>query len=236
MGLTIRYRLQSNERSPKVTRHLIEQLRQKALDLPFKEVSEIIELDGDAADFNKVEDDDPNRWLLIQSCNSVIDGDRHYSVTPTRLIAFSAWPGDGCEEMNVGLAQYPKTIPVNGKRLRTGVPAWSWSSFCKTQYASNPKMGGVENFLRCHLAVIKLLDSAAELGLLKVVSDESDYWENRDLKALVTEVGDWNSLIAGGVGQLKDLFGDGCVAEIGKFPNFEHLEADAMKRQKPRDE
>ena len=42
------------------------------------------------------------------------------------------------------------------------------------QYASNPDCGGVENFLRCHLAVVKLLDHAATLGILKEVSDEGD--------------------------------------------------------------
>ena len=51
----------------------------------------------------------------------------------------------------------------------------------------------------------------------------------RDLKALVQEIGEWNTLIAGWAGRLKDSFGDGVVSEISKFPNFEHLEADGAK-------
>jgi hypothetical protein len=231
MGLTIHYKLQSNTGSAKQARQLLEQLRQRALDLPFKEVGEIVELDGETADFDKQDKDDPNRWLLIQAGQYVVRDGRHYRITPTQVIAFSTYPGEGCEEANFGLAVYPKTIEVDGKKVRTNLGNWSWGSFCKTQYASNPEVGGVENFLRCHLAVVKLLDAAAEIGILKEVSDEGDYWQKRDLKALAAEVGDWNSLIAGWAGRLKDSFGDGLVSEIAKFPNFEHLEAQAEKKK-----
>ncbi len=77
---------------------------------------------------------------------------------------------------------------------------------------------------------MKLLDAGAEIGVLKDVMDEGDYWEKRDIKALVAEVGDWNTMIAGWAGRLKDSFGDGLVSEIAKYPNFEHLEAKAEKR------
>jgi hypothetical protein len=59
---------------------------------------------------------------------------------------------------------------------------WSWRSFCKTQYASNPQLGGVQGFLRCHLSVIRLLDAAQELGILGEVNDEGGYWERRDAR------------------------------------------------------
>ena len=228
MGLTIHYQLQSTSRSPAKTRQLVAQLRQKALDLPFKGVGEIIDLDGDQADIDKLPKKDPNRWLLIQAGRYVEKGERHYRVNPTQVIAFSTDPGEGSEPANFGLAVYPKTIEVEGKKVRTGLSNWSWSSFCKTQYASNPECGGVENFLRCHLAIVKLLDHAAALGILKEVSDEGDYWKQRDVKALAAEVGDWNSMIAGWAGRLKDAFGETVEAEITKFPNFEHLEADGQ--------
>lgn len=231
MGLTIHYQLQSQVSSPANARQLVEQLRQKALDLPFKEVGEIVEVSGDAADFGKLDQDDPNRWLLIQAGQYIERDGRHYSISPTQVIAFSTSPGDGSENANFGLAVYPKTIEVGGKKVRTNLGNWSWSSFCKTQYASNPQCGGVENFLRCHLAVVKLLDAASEIGILKQVSDEGDFWEKRDIKALAAEVGDWNTMIAGFAGRLKDAFGGGdVVSEISKFPNFEHLEADSEKQ------
>lgn len=231
MGLTIHYKLRAKTRSATNARQLLEQLRQKALDLPFKEVGEIVDLDDDQADSDKLDQDDPNRWLLIQAGQYVERDDRHYRVTPSQVIAFTTLPGDGCEDANFGLATYPKTVEAQGRKIRTGLGEWSWSSFCKTQYASNPQFGGVENFLRCHLSVVKLLDHAAELGILKEVSDEGDYWQKRDLPALASVVGDWNSLIAGFAGRLKDAFGDSVVSEIAKFPNFEHLEAKAHKKK-----
>jgi hypothetical protein len=230
MGLTIHYELQSVSRTPAKARQLVEQLRQKALDLPFKEVDKIVEVSGDSADFDKLDRDDPNRWLLIQAGQYLVRDNRHYRITPAQVIAFSTLPGEGSEEANFGLALYPKAIEIDGKRVRTNLGNWSWSSFCKTQYASNPEVGGVENFLRSHLAVVKLLDAAAEIGVLKEVRDEGDYWEKRDIKALVAEVGDWNQMIAGWAGRLKDSFGDGLVSEIAKYPNFEHLEAKADKK------
>jgi len=44
MELTIHYELQADIRSPKKARKLVEQLQQKALNLPFKEVSDVIDL------------------------------------------------------------------------------------------------------------------------------------------------------------------------------------------------
>jgi hypothetical protein len=231
MGLTIHFQLQSASGSPTKARQLVEQLRQKALDLPFKEVGEIVEVSGNEADFDTLDKDDPKRRLLIQAGQYLVRDGRHYRITPTKVIAFSTYPGEGSEEANFGLAVYPKTIEIDGKKLRTNLGDWSWSSFCKTQYASNPECGGVENFLRCHLAVVKLLDAAAEIGVLKEVRDEGDYWQKRDLKALAADVGDWNTMIAGWAGRLKDSFGEGVVSEITKFPNFEHLEAKAEKKK-----
>ena len=131
----------------------------------------------------------------------------------------------------MGLAVYPKTMEVDGKRVRTNLSQWSWSSFCKTQYASNPEYGGVEHFLRCHLAVVKLLDHAKTLGLLGEVNDEGDFWEKRDVQALAKEVGDWNTMLAGWAGRFKDAFGEGIVSEIANFPNFERLEAKGEQRR-----
>lgn len=227
MGLTIHYGLEADVTRPDQARRLVEQLRQKALDLPFKEVGEIVDVSGEAADFDRRGPDDPDGWLLIQAGRYVVRDDKHFRVSPRRLIAFSTWPGEGAEEANFGLAVYPKTIQVDGQRLRTCLRDWSWASFCKTQYASNPECGGAENFLRCHLAIVKLLDHASELGLLKDVSDEGGYWEHRDVEALAKEVGEWNGMLAAFAGRLKDSIGEGAAvdSEIAKFPNFEHLEA-----------
>jgi len=232
MGLTIHYSLQADTRSPQKARQLVKELRRKALDLPFKEVGEIVDFSGDEANHENVDKDHPQNWLLIQAIQHVLKGNCHYSVTPQRVIAFSTWPGEGCEEANFGLAVYPKIIKAEGKSIRTGLGEWFWSSFCKTQYASNPECGGLEHFLRCHLSVVKLLDQAAVLEVLKEVKDEGGFWKNRDVTALAKEVGDWNTMIAGWAGRLKDALGNDVVSEIAKFPNFEHLEAEGRKPQR----
>ena len=77
--------------------------------------------------------------------------------------------------------------------------------------------------------VVALLDAANALGVLADVSDESGYWEKRDTEALVKEVGEWNALIAGFAGKLKDKIGDELKAPVLNYPNFEHLEADGRK-------
>ena len=231
MGLTIHYKLKAKG-TEAAARKLVVTLHQKAHDLPFKEVGELVDLAGGECDYDKRDREDPLRWLLIQAQGSVdlshLPGESEYSscrVLPTRLIAFTAWPGEGCEESNFGLCQYPAEIvdPRHGK-LKTRLAGWHWSSFCKTQYASDPKCGGLPNFLRCHLAVVALLDRARELGGLDSVSDESGFWDHRKVEQLVKEIGSWNELIAAFGGKLKDVIGDGVKMPISEFPNFERLE------------
>ena len=230
MGLTIHYALKSDTTSPAKARKLVKQLRQRAMDLPFKGVGKVVEYHGRDADFEQRANHDPDRWLLVQAMQYVECDGYPYAVPPKHLIAFSTDPGDGAETANFGLAQYPGFIKGHdGRRIRTELKGWSWSSFCKTQYASHPNLGGVENFLRCHLSVIRLLDAATELGIVEEVSDEGEFYERRDVKALAEEVGEWNVQLAGFVGELKDHFGPNFDAPITDFPDFEHLEAKGRK-------
>ena len=78
----------------------------------------------------------------------------------------------------------------------------------------------MEHFLRCHLCVIRMLDHAKELGILASVKDEGDFWDGRDPKGLVRQVGEWNEGMAGLVGQLKDMFGGKFIAPITDHPEF----------------
>jgi hypothetical protein len=224
MGLTLHYSLKhtGDETS---ARQRIEQLHQAAQDLPFKELGDIMDLKGKDCEFVHRDREDPLRWLLVQARGSLkLDQHQWLDVAPTRVIAFETWPGEGCETANFGLCQYPATIEHQGKRLRTNLGGWTWSSFCKTQYASDPQCGGLGNFLRCHLSVIALLDQAREFGVLDLVRDEGGFWDHRDVKALVPEIESWNRMIAAFVGQLKDTLGDGVDAPTTEFRNFEQLE------------
>jgi hypothetical protein len=232
MGVTIHYSLRSDTQSADDARKLVESLRRRAMYLPLLEVGDLLELVGDDCDDEHCEHDDPRRWLLIQA-NQPIERDGFmHQVAPTRLIAFETLPAEGSEPANFGLCQYPAAVPGRAEHgvghVQTGLsPGWHWQSFCKTQYASNPKAGDTENFLRCHLSVIQMLDHAREIGILNEVVDEGEYWQRRDVKALVEKVNQWNVMIAGFVGGMKDLTGGkGVQAEITKFPNFERLEAE----------
>lgn len=230
MGLTIHWDLKAKGTIDDA-HDLLSSLRKQALDLPFQHVGEVVWLEGDKADYNKCPRNAEMSWMLIQAGAWVEVGKDCFKVPPKHLVAFSTLPGDGCEQANFGLALYPKTVKMGGKTFKTGLNGWNWQSFCKTQYASNPQCGGIANFLRCHLSVVKLLDHAKELGILKKVHDEGEYWTNRDPKALVSTVGNWNNFIAGFAGTLKDAFGDKLTAEITKFPDFERLEAKGREGQ-----
>jgi len=141
---------------------------------------------------------------------------------------------------------------VETRKVRTGLSGWRWSSFCKTQYASNPDCGGIPNFLRCHVGVVTLLDRIAALPRMKVeLNDEgkygpssySDDWQEAraegreptymrhpgkyDVKALAGEVGGWNQMLAAFSGAMNDALGGPDMqvkSAIASFPNFEQLE------------
>lgn len=233
MGLTIHYTFQT-DRGAEEAKHLVSELRKRALDLPFQEVGDLAELEGAecAPDYGAK---DELHWLRIQATAMIIQGRDYLEVPASRLFAFTTSPGAGCEDANFGLCVYPKThrILVPRRRtIRTAKKGWSWQSFCKTQYASNPRYGGVANFLRCHLLVVKMLDAANKLGILQEVNDEGSFWENRDALALAREVGDWNCMIGAFAGQLKDLQGEALEAQIFSFPNFEQLEAKGRRNNR----
>jgi len=225
MGLTIHYRLHADAPSAAVARQVVERLHQAAMDLPFVEVGDVVELAGDALRFDKAQNDEV-RWLLVQSTHWIKNETGVAQVRPSRVIAFTAWPGRGCEVANLGLCRYPAKIEVAGRAVDTGLDGWHWESFCKTQYASNPSDGGIENFLRCHLTVIKLLDHARQLNLLAEVKDEGGFWECRDVVVLAETVGEWNRHLAAIVGRWQDWFGDDFLAPITDYPDFERLEAE----------
>jgi hypothetical protein len=232
MGLTLHYQLASTAITPAAARGLVEKLRHHAKTLHFSRVGELIELKGGECRLEKSRGKDAHAWLKIQATRFITrtEGDTTRTISeihPTHLIAFTIKPGAESEHANFGLCRYP------GKSK-----AWAWSSFCKTQYASNPAAGGVANFLKCHLGLIDLLDKAKELGILENVEDEGKYWKGRDAEALASEVGKWNQMIAGFYGMMRDGIeaagGDpGALASnIAKFSDFERLEAKARSRKK----
>jgi len=109
----------------------------------------------------------------------------------------------------------------------------TWGSFCKTQYANDPRVGGTPNFLRAHMSVCAILERAQDLGFQVHVSDEGDFWTKRDVKALAEEVGQWDQMIAAQFGLLKDATPEGVTVEspMSGRPDFEELEAQAQNTE-----
>ena len=231
MGLTIHYRLKARGTADNA-RSLLAQLRQRALDLPFMEVGDILDLSGPAADFDECPHDDPNRWLLVQAGQYLDDpNDSHvsYRLNPSRVIAFSTWPGEGCEEANFGLCQYPRYLPVerhgHRRNIPTNLPGWSWRSFCKTQYASDPDCGGADNFLRCHLWWSRCSTMPSRWASWRKSATRVDIGRTATWKRLPVKSASGMSLSPPRSGTCWTAFGNKVLAAITGFPNFEHLEA-----------
>ena len=131
-------------------------------------------------------------------------------------------------------------------RLASG---WRYSSFCKTQYASNPACGGVANFIRCHLCVVHLLDRIAELPTISAETDDegkygrsyyTDDWTvpepvyswhdgKYNVQPLAQEVGQWNEQTAAMFGAVNDIVrsresGMEMESPITEYADFERLE------------
>lgn len=245
MGLTIHYQLATTGDEVRA-RKLVQQLRQAALDLPFHHVGEVVEFQGAECNWKERAEDDPYRWLLIQAGADIAlpvtaaerrqGVRRDLDVLPVHVIAFETDPGDGCEAANFGLCRYPGEVShAEFGKLQTKLKGWSWRSFCKTHYASDPRCGGLPNFLRCHLGLVALLDEAEKLGFLRKVRDESEFWKTRSVERLTKEIGEQRAMLASVFGQLKDAMGQasdgagGIEAPIAGYPNFEHLEVEGQR-------
>jgi hypothetical protein len=118
MGLTIHYSLKSKRDDAEQT---VRKMRQLALDLPFEQVGEVVDLTGDQCDYEarraELQDGDDKSeslsWLLIQAGRHVdCPWNKRISRTvhPRRLIGFDTWPGPGSEPANFGLCLYPAEV------------------------------------------------------------------------------------------------------------------------------
>lgn len=209
MGLTVHYRLAAPEVDAEQARQLVQRLRHRARQLPFQHVGAVSEWQGEAGKNRQTAGDHPDDWLYFEARRTVTIDGGHQRLAPDHAIAFATVPAEGSEPAFFGLALYPATIAANDLTARqpTGLSGWSWKSFCKTQFASNPACGGLENFLRGHLALVQLLDHAAQLGILQDVEDEGGYWQKRDVHALAAKAGDSSTMMAGWLARLQHALG-----------------------------
>ncbi len=224
MGLTIHYTFSLNDATVEQAREKVIALHKLALKLPFKSVDDLVEISENDCHFDKDDINDPYAFIKIRALKPVEIALNAFSwKNPTYIIGFDSLPGDGSETPIFGLATHSEVKEVND---------WYWTGFCKTQYASNPEYGGLENFLKCHLMIVKMLDAANELGIVSDVSDEGGYWDKRDLQGLTSTIRQYNIMMAGFAGKLKDNLAaddiNSIEASIFDYPNFEYLEAQSQ--------
>jgi hypothetical protein len=147
---------------------------------------------------------------------------------PVRGWLVDVLPGEGCETATFGLCQYRRRVLWRGRYVPTGFRGgWKFQSFCKTQYAGER---GWEQFLKCHLQVISLLDFVRSLGVRVKVNDEGGYWERRSVEELRKQLGDYDRLVAAMGGMFKDAAeGWSVESPIFSYKNFERLEHEGQK-------
>jgi hypothetical protein len=231
-------------------RRMIAKFRDTALKLPFDEVSEIREQDppdGKTA-FRPCEDSVCQGGLYLSRTRA--DGDQETVHVPALHTLFFYVHVQGAESAPIGLASHPPVVlhredviernedgSERGRLLGQGDPVelptrrrgyYSGQSFCKTQSAANPKLGGEPNFLKAHLSLIELLDQIRAAGVKVRIRDDSRYARHRDVNRLLRCLRNWDAIVAKIVGNLDDALGDqagSLIAPIKERPDFEHLEA-----------
>lgn len=178
MGLTIHFDFEFKGSQEQAGQKL-ETLREKVLDLPVKFVSEVLPLD-----YSKDIKDEQHEREIAGECARLYswakiqyrqdgkfqeDGsfvkDEHEKEYRGYVLMIQT--GEGCEPTNIALVSYDNRNFIG-------------HAFTKTQYA--------DEFVKCHLLVVKILDICKELGILKEVSDEGEYYETRSIEKLAENI------------------------------------------------
>lgn len=261
MGLTIYYRWKIKA-DANAARSLVRKLHARVSKLPFDQVTDVSEYnppDGKYAFEQADWEGSPWRPGDMYVTRKRADGESESVCVPgLHVLCFMA-NLKGSETAMFGLASHPPVVVHREdvithddggeswgetRHINAGDPIefptrlkgwYSWSAFCKTQYAANPKFGGAANFLRAHLAVFGAVDGAKELGLKTHIRDDGHYWRHRSEAKLLEELKNYDELIAGFTGRLGDVLGNASgrvVAPIKERPDFEHLEAKGADRLK----
>src|SRR5947209_12688451 len=206
MGLTVYYDWKTKTDAASA-RRLIVRFRALALKLPFDEVTEIYEQDPPdrKSTFRRCRHDFRRGDLYLLRKRQ--DGAEETVCVPASHAVFFHARVRGAETASIGLASHPPVLvhredvierdadgAERGRRLGQGdaieFPTrrrgyYSWHSFCKTQYAGNPKLGGEANFLKAHLSLIELLDRIQAVGVKVRIRDDSRYAKHRDVDRLL---------------------------------------------------
>src|SRR5262245_31779369 len=253
MGLSVSYDWKTRI-DLAAARRLIAKFHALARKLPFDDISEIFEQDPPDGKWTFRRYDHPFRRGDLYLSRKRKDGERDSVHVPALHALFFNVRVEGAETASIGLASHPPVVlhredviernpdgSESGRLLGQGDPVefptrrrgyYSWQSFCKTQYAGNPNLGGEANFLKAHLSLIELLDQIHTAGVKVRIRDDSKYAKHRDVDRLLRSVREWDAIVARFVGRISDALGDEAgplIAPIKDRPDFEHLEAKGIK-------
>jgi hypothetical protein len=253
MGLTVYYDWKTKA-DMLSARRMIAKFRALARKLSFDEVTEIREQNPPDGKSFFVPYNHSYRQGDLYLTRRRGDGDQEIVHVPAMHALFFNVYVQGAESATIGLASHPPVVlhredviqrtrdgSERGRILGQGDPVefptrrrgyYSWHSFCKTQYAANPKIGGEANFLKAHLSLIELLDRIQATGVKVRIRDDSRYAKHRDVNRLLRSLRDWDAIVANVVGKLGDALGDNSglmIAPIKERPDFEHLEANGIR-------
>lgn len=122
---------------------------------------------------------DPMKTLKLHARGLLVHADEVISYMPTGIVGFEALFPNG-EKLAIGLCEYPDSvISDKGIELSTGMAGRSgWMSFART--LRSRECDGCQACIDSHHALIRLLEAADEMGILKHVRDPFGYWKTKD--------------------------------------------------------
>ena len=227
MGLTIHYSIEY-EGTTKQLQKKLKEVRRICLDLPFqnvgervntvkitKEIIQIYERLSQKVNYpnNSKENLAMRDSILKELGTSTCQMAELEEGKPTTIVSLDLLPGEGCESMDLCFQRR------DGKYV--------CESFCKTQYA--------EEFVQCHLLIIKLLDLLKEKGFEVEVVDEGGYWETRDLKVLAKNLNESTSgilAIGGLIRSGAEQLGMTVESAIDDCENYMEVQSEEIKMKK----
>lgn len=105
-----------------------------------------------------------------------------------RVTAIEGWMfeveiGKGCGLLHIALCKYPTEYTAyDGVVIPTHIPPYYiYDGWVETEDAAEK---GAEHFMRCHRAVIEIIEKLQEVGFLIKMEDKAGYWPNHSVKNL----------------------------------------------------
>ena len=203
MGLTVHFEFEFKGTKSEAKEKL-RIIRKKARKLSVDEVGQLVKLDWKQGTKDA---DKQIGWMKIQYTRSIRKDDGIWmDVYPEIGYGFVSDIGDGCEPMNIALTR------VEGEKVFKG------KAFCKDQYA--------EDFIKCHLLIISILDICNAEGILKKVEDEGCFWESRDISVLAENINASTALLEQFNKILKQIAPEGVqiVSAIDSSKNYVRID------------